>query len=251
MFDTFRVKHNQGFRGIKDVRAARPPEGFRGLPVIEDRDCPNGCFKCGDVCPTGAISFNPLAIDLNKCLLCPECVRVCTEGTIRFTNSVELAASEPSSLIITAGGSKAPVVKVNEELRRHFKRSLKLRSVSAGGCNGCELELTALSNVNFDIGRFGIDFVASPRHADGLVLTGPITRGMAHALRDTYEAMPTPKALIAVGACALSGGLFSQSSAIDRTFLDDTRPSLCIAGCPPHPLTVINGLLKLLGMTNL
>ncbi len=246
MLDALWVKYNQGFRSIKDVRTARPPAGFRGLPVIGEGECPNGCFKCGDVCPTGAVSFNPLAIDLNKCLLCPECVRVCSMGMIRFTNSIELAASEASSLIITAE-MKTPVVEINQELRRHFKRSFKLRSVSAGGCNGCELELNALSNVNFDIGRFGIDFVASPRHADGLVLTGPITKGMAYALRDTYEAMPEPKTLILAGACALSGGLFLKSTEIDRTFLDDIKPTLYIAGCPPHPLTVINGLLKQLG----
>ncbi|MCG6551146.1 MAG: hypothetical protein L7F77_02365 [Candidatus Magnetominusculus sp. LBB02] len=246
MFDTLRVRFNQGFRSIKDIRAARPPVGFRGLPVIKEGDCPNACFKCGDACPTGAISFKPLAIDLNKCILCPECVRVCSQGMISFTNSVELAATLPSSLVITAAAA-APAVKVNEELRRHFKRSFKLRQVSAGGCNGCELELNALSNVNFDIGRFGIDFVASPRHADGLVLTGPITKGMAYALRDTYEAMPEPKAFIAVGACALSGGVFSESPAIDRTFLEAVRPDLYVAGCPPHPLTVINGLLKLIG----
>ncbi|MEO5359441.1 MAG: NADH:ubiquinone oxidoreductase [Nitrospirota bacterium] len=246
MFDELRVRFNQGFRSIKDVKAARPPDGFRGLPVIASRDCPNGCFRCGDVCPTGAISFNPLAIDLNKCILCPECVRVCCNGTIKFSNSIELAATEPSSLIISAQ-RKTPVVKVNEELKNYFKRSFKLRSVSAGGCNGCELELNALSNVNFDIGRFGIDFVASPRHADALVLTGPITKGMAYALRDTYEAMPSPRALIAVGTCALSGGLFARSTAVDRSFLDTIRPVLSIVGCPPHPLTVINGLLKLLG----
>lgn len=246
MFDTLRVRLNQGFRAIKDIRAARPPAGFRGLPVIEAGDCPNGCFRCGDVCPTGAISFQPFAIDLTRCILCPDCVRVCSHGQIRFTNSIELAATERSSLIISAENN-APVVNTNEGLRRLFKRSFKLRSVSAGGCNGCELELNALSNVNFDIGRLGIDFVASPRHADGLVLTGPISKGMAYALNNTYEAIPTPKALILVGACALSGGLFANAPAIDRSFLDDVPPALYIAGCPPHPLTVINGLLKLLG----
>ena len=133
-------------------------------------------------------------------------------------------------------------------MRRRFGHSLKLRSVSAGGCNGCELEINALTNVNFDIGRYGIDIVASPRHADGLVLTGPITRNMADALQLCWDAMPDPKLVIAVGACAISGSPFEGSPAVERSFLERFKPTLYVPGCPPHPLTFVCGVLDLLGI---
>jgi len=140
-------------------------------------------------------------------------------------------------------------VQVSAALHRRFGRSLKLRSVSSGGCNGCEMEINALGNVNFDLGRYGIDFVASPRHADGLVLSGPLTRNMAQALQLCWDAMPEPKLLIAVGACAISGGVFAQSAALDRQFLERIQPTLYVPGCPPHPLTFIGGILDLLGIS--
>ena len=110
--------------------------------------------------------------------------------------------------------------------------------------------MNALSNVNFDIGRYGMDFVASPRHADGLVLTGPVTRNMAEALQLTWDAMPEPKLVIAVGACAISGGPFADSQALDRTFLDRFAPHVYVPGCPPHPLTFVSGILDLLGIAS-
>jgi len=118
--------------------------------------------------------------------------------------------------------------------------------VSAGGCNGCEADLNVLSTIVFDLGRFGIQFVASPRHADGLVVTGPVTRNMAGALRATYDAVPAPKIVILAGACALSGGTFAGSPAV-AGMPEDIPVDLYIAGCPPHPLTTLDGLLRLLG----
>lgn len=130
-----------------------------------------------------------------------------------------------------------------------FGRSLKLRSVSAGGCNGCELELNALGNVNFDMGRFGIEFVASPRHADGIVLSGTTTRNMEQALAATYEAEPAPKLVVLFGACAISGGIFQGSDQLARKYLERLKIDLYIPGCPPHPLTFIYGLLTYLRKT--
>ena len=134
-------------------------------------------------------------------------------------------------------------IEVRKEIKRVFKKSLKLRQVSAAGCNGCEMELNACSNVNFDMGRFGIDFVASPRHADGLVITGPISENMAYALEDCYKSTPDPKIVILCGSCAISGGVFQNSDKLNREFLDKYPIDLYIPGCPVHPLTFINGVL--------
>ena len=132
---------------------------------------------------------------------------------------------------------------VSKEIKKVFGKSLKLRQVSAAGCNGCEMELNACSNCNFDMGRFGINFVASPRHADGLVVTGPISEHMAWALEDAYKATPDPKIVILAGACAISGGVFQNSTQLNREFLEKYPIDLYIPGCPVHPLTFINGIL--------
>jgi len=127
------------------------------------------------------------------------------------------------------------------------RNSLALRNVSAAGCNACELELGACSNVNFDMGRYGLDVVASPRHADALILTGPVSANMAMALRETWEAIPAPKVLILSGTCAISGGIFNGSKALSREWLESITPALYIPGCPAHPLSIIHGLMSLLG----
>jgi Ni,Fe-hydrogenase III small subunit len=197
-----------------------------------------------------AIELDPVRIDLGRCTLCGDCAPACPTGKLSYDNDFRLAATRREALVVSATRPTIDPVEVSAELHRRFGRSLKLRSVSAGGCNGCELEVNALSNVNFDIGRYGIDFVASPRHADGLVLTGPVTRNMAEALQLTWDAMPEPKLVIAVGACAISGGPFADSQALDRTFLDRFAPSLYVPGCPPHPLTFVSGILDLLGIAS-
>jgi Ni,Fe-hydrogenase III small subunit/NAD-dependent dihydropyrimidine dehydrogenase PreA subunit len=236
------VRFAQGEPVIPDVAAATLPERFRGKPKIDSSRCPEGCSECVDACPTCAISLNPLTIDLGACVFCPLCTEACPEGAITYTNDYKMGASSRSGLLLREGGDITPGGS-SQEIHRLFGRSLKLRSVSAGGCNGCELELNALGNVNFDMGRFGIEFVASPRHGDGVVISGTTTRAMESALEATYQAMPRPKLLILFGACAISGGIFQGSNQLAREFIEKYKVDLYIPGCPPHPLTFIHGLL--------
>ncbi len=249
MFKSIAVRRSQGSQFIPDPRRAAPA-GFRGRPVIADTACPAGCDACIAACPTRAIQAEPLRIDLGRCTQCGDCAPACPAARLGYTNDVQLAATDRAGLVIGVDRPAPDPVKVSQELHKRFGRSLKLRSVSAGGCNGCELEVNALTNVNFDIGRYGIDIVASPRHADGLVLTGPITRNMADALQLCWDGMPEPKLVIAVGACAISGSPFEGSDALDRSFLERFKPSLYVPGCPAHPLTFICGILDLLGIAS-
>jgi len=157
-----------------------------------------------------------------------------------------MATSKREDLVLNGQEMKLASA-LNKQMLKIFGRSLKLRQVSAGGCNACEAELNVLSTVVFDLSRFGIQFVASPRHADGIIVTGPITRNMKEALLTTYAATPDPKIVIAVGACAISGGIFADSPEASKG-LDTLVPvDLYIPGCPPHPLTSLDGLLRLLG----
>jgi Ni,Fe-hydrogenase III small subunit/NAD-dependent dihydropyrimidine dehydrogenase PreA subunit len=224
------------------------PDRFRGRPVIDSARCPEGCRVCADVCPTDAITVDAkgVRLDLGRCLFCPECERACPENTIRFTPESRLATSRRDALI--AGEKEYQLAQaLDKKARRLFGRSLKLRQVSAGGCNGCEADVNVLTTVVFDLGRFGIQFVASPRHADGLLITGPVTRNMELALRQTYEAVPPPKLVIAVGACAISGGPY-LGHAEQRNGVEGIVPvDLFVPGCPPHPFTILDGLLRLLG----
>lgn len=252
MFQTIAVRKSQGTQFIADLRAAQPA-GFRGKPVISDAACAPDCQACVQVCPSHAITLDatpaePVRIDLGRCVLCGDCEPICPSAKLSFSNDVKLCGTRRDALTVSNAHPNIDPIKVSVELKKRFGRSLKLRSVSAGGCNGCEMEINAWSNVNFDIGRYGIDIVASPRHADGLVLSGPITRNMMAALQICWDTMPEPKLVIAVGACAISGGVFAESEALNREFLDKYPPSLYVPGCPAHPLTFISGIMDLLGI---
>jgi Ni,Fe-hydrogenase III small subunit/Fe-S-cluster-containing hydrogenase component 2 len=246
MFELLNLRIKHGRPVIPDLRRAVLMPGFRGFPLLAAEKCTGGCPDCGAICPTGALSVNPLRLDLGKCIFCGECERRCPGKAIRFSPAHRLGASSRERLTITSGQSPEDfhweAIEIRKEINRLFGRSLKLRQVSAGGCNGCEMELAACSNVNFDMGRFGIDFVASPRHADGIVITGPITCHM----QDAYLSVSEPKIIISVGACAISGGLFADTAELDRSFLSSYPVDLYVPGCPPHPLTFIHALLDFL-----
>jgi Ni,Fe-hydrogenase III small subunit/ferredoxin len=247
MFDAIKVRISQGRQYVPDLRRAEP-RGFRGLPVIGTAPCEDGCRACVEACPTTAIRADPVRLDLGRCVFCDACTAACPPVKISFTPAPRMASDTLEGLVVQEGRAAPPAVAVQAALADLFGGSLKLRSVSTGGCNACELELNALGNVNFDLGRYGIEFVASPRHADALVVSGPLTRNMREALELTWKAMPAPKFVIACGACAISGGLYAESETLDRDFLARFGPALYVPGCPPHPLTLIQGILDVLGI---
>jgi Ni,Fe-hydrogenase III small subunit len=175
-------------------------------------------------------------------------VKTCPTGAISQTGDHRMAARERSDLMLGATGHEEVrlAAALDEKLRKLFGRSLRLRQVSAGGCNACEADVNVLGTIGWDLGRFGIQFVASPRHADGLLITGPVTNNMKLALQKTWEAVPEPRIVIAVGACAIAGGPYVGHPEVNDGAASSVPVDLFIPGCPPHPLTILDGLLRLL-----
>lgn len=250
MLKELAARLKQGYRTIPFPDAElQLPDRFRGRPELEGGKCTRQCQKCVDACPTGAAQCTGTGpvIDLGLCVFCGACEHACTHGAIRFGAEYRLAARDRQDLVLGVGSAPGLVRALDRQMQRLFGRSLRLRQVSAGGCNACEADLNVLSTVVFDLGRFGIQFVASPRHADGIVVTGPVTMNMKLALEKTYAAVPEPKLVIAVGACAISGGLFRGHPEVCNGVTDLLPVDLFIPGCPPHPITILHGLLGLLG----
>ena len=226
MFDLLKARLRQGARTLSfPQRSPEFPVRFRGLPVLQPR--------------AGTPPF-----DVGACLFSPEESGAGPAGTLAFSQDHRMASSTREGLISPVGQVELARA-LDAEMQRLFKRSLRLRSVVAGSCGGCEAELAALGNVVFDLARFGVQFVASPRHADGIVITGAMNRNMRAALEAAYQAIPSPRIVIAVGACAIAGGPFRGSPEVGVTV--DIPIDLYIPGCPPHPLTVLDGLLRMLG----
>ena len=255
---------------------AQISQHFRGRPSFDFekwKDARSGA----EVCPTGAISVRDngdartVTVDYGLCVFCGLCAEVSSDQAVRITQEFELATTDRRNLVLTAeytlnadrthrqlravnrgfrsvGGDVENVgQKAREKIYKLLGRSLSIREVDAGSCNGCELEIVALNNPIYDIERFGIHFVASPRHADMLLVTGPVTRNMELALLKTYRAMPEPKVVVAVGACGISGGIFGENYAslggVDKVLPVDVH----IPGCPPRPQALLHGILLAVG----
>ncbi len=273
MFSIIAKSLKTGILTEKDPFGAHP---FFGFPKIDFDRC-TACDECARVCPTGAIAAaapspgrKTLSLSYAACIQCRECVAGCPERAVEVSPEIEIAAYSREQLTQTAsfdvdpatGGTTFRRIEVQRgpglaESADHFRarirgllgRSLHVRQVDAGSCNGCELEIAATTNPVYDLERFGIHLVASPRHADVLLVTGPVTRNMEIALRKTYEAAPEPRVVIAVGACGCSGGLFGEGTYAAVGGVDRVVPvDIYVPGCPPRPQAILNALLVAMGV---
>ncbi len=253
MIHSLLARYHQGKHTINYPEGPAPemPARYRGRPIIDQEQCRGiECNICRDCCPTAALdreAMGLLRLDMGHCLFCGACERQCPQEAIRFSREFRLAVGNRDDLMV---GTVQPPTKIRLDMLRRqlFRRSLKLRQVSAGGCNACEADTNVLGTIVYDLGRFGIEFVASPRHADGILVTGPVSINMKEALLATYHAVPEPKVVIATGVCAISGGLFRGHPEASAG-LDEILPvDLYVPGCPPHPMTILEGLLQLVGI---
>lgn len=169
------------------------PDRYLGRPILTQGNCPSDYQCCMEVCPTGTLARESrLCLDMWQCLFCGECFLVCPSQRLLFAQDHRLAAGSRADLLVTSEGDRK-VLFLDPQRKRLFRRSLNLRQVSAGGCNACEADINVLGTVDWDLSRLGINFVASPRHPDGLVVTGPVSKNMRQGLLKIYETMPSPQ----------------------------------------------------------
>ncbi len=250
MFGIIKERLHQKFRTL-DYPFTMPQLSprYMGRPTIAAGECPAGCQACHDACPTRAITLQAerdsegIALDMGRCLFCGACAAACPRKAITFTQEHRVASPTRAGLIITPQTPDMPAQRSPARDLSLFARSLKFRQVSAAGCGACEADCNVLGTLVYDMGHFGLDFVASPRHADGLVVTGPVSENMRAALLDTCAAVPEPRVVIAVGSCAISGGLFAGEQEC-HDGVDSLLPvDIYVPGCPPNPWSILDGML--------
>ena len=247
-----------------------------GFPTIDFTKC-TACDECARSCPTGAIQTTAaesgvkiVSLSYAACIQCRECVTACPEQAVAVSHDIEVAAYTREQLTRAASfdvnaetgrgtfrrleaqpglGLAEAAEKLRARIRGRLGRSLHVRLVDAGSCNGCELEIAAVANPLYDLERFGIHMVASPRHADVLLVTGPVTRNMEIALQRTYDAAPDPRIVVAIGACGCSGGIFAEGTYAAVGGVDRVVPvDVYVPGCPPRPQAILHGLLVAMGI---
>ncbi|MGH7094024.1 MAG: NADH-quinone oxidoreductase subunit NuoB [Stellaceae bacterium] len=231
-------------------------EGLLGMPRFEPEKCGEGCDACAAACPTSAITVETgatgqgrLAVDYGRCVVCQLCVEACPDGAAAASSDWAYGARSRADLLLAADPPDAAAPAREAESRSGFRRSLHIRHVDAGSCNGCESELQALNNPFYNLHRLGIFFTNSPRFADLLLVTGPVTYAMREPLRRTYEAMPQPRWVMAVGTCAVSGGVAAGGYACGNGLEEALPVDLYLPGCPPNPAAIIEALLMFLDRT--
>lgn len=258
MFDIIRERIHQGHRTLDyPFKLPTISPRFAGLPSITPGNCADCESKaCLEACPMGALNITESGpeLDMGRCLFCRACESACPKQNITFTGEHRLASYTREGLIVRgpapANIGQPGIRAARGEQKRDlslFGRSLKLREVSAGGCMACEADVNVLGTLIYDLGRFGIEYAASPRHADGILVTGPVDENMRKALLDTWEATPEPKIVIAVGCCAISGGTFRHGRE-NCLGVEDVLPEgsvdVYVPGCPPNPWTILDGILS-------
>lgn len=224
--------------------------GVLGMPRYNADACRDDCRACADVCPTGAIKARDaggIAVDYGRCVVCQLCTEACPTGALSPSSDWAFGVARREDLVRAEASNAGSVAAVADRRRRPFRRSLHIRHVDAGSCNGCESELQALNNPFYNLHRLGIFFTPSPRFADLLLVTGPVTHAMLEPLRATYDAMPEPRWVMAVGTCAVSGGIAGGGYACGQGLEGVLPVDVFLPGCPPNPAAIIEALLMFLG----
>jgi len=250
------------FFGLQKGKATTPwpahgdqagQEGVLGMPRFDPKACEPSCEECASVCPTAAITVETgkagderLSVDYGRCIVCQLCVETCPGDAARSSFDWAFGVRERSDLVLSEPARTSPTERRSEASHAGFRRSLHIRHVDAGSCNGCESELQALNNPFYNLHRLGIFFTPSPRFADLLLVTGPVTYAMREPLHRAYEAMPEPRWVMAVGTCAVSGGIASGGYACGNGLEGVLPVDLYLPGCPPNPAAIIEALLTFL-----